>query len=168
MGAPESAQNSKCGSIQTQHDFPHLLCEREIIFFSLFDNGRSSLKWFISSKNPRSSLKWSFRSSLKSFSGSSEGCEVHAGPTCSKKKAHTENTQGKSCWELADPGWQLIFPPFYQGGGLSKSSFSAVLSLVWPEAQKNQRTCNSRTSLPWDLGLRSERRPKGPEHWKHF
>ena len=50
MGAPESAQNSKCGSIQTQHDFPHLLCEREIIFSSPFENGRSSLKCSISSK----------------------------------------------------------------------------------------------------------------------
>ena len=34
MGVPESAQNSKCGSIQTQHDFPHLPCEEEMFLNS--------------------------------------------------------------------------------------------------------------------------------------
>ena len=34
MGAPESAQNSKCGSIQPQHDLPHLLCEETMILNS--------------------------------------------------------------------------------------------------------------------------------------
>ena len=34
MGAPESAQNSTCGFIPTQHDFPYLLssCEGELFF----------------------------------------------------------------------------------------------------------------------------------------
>ena len=30
MGAPESAQNNKCGPVQTQYDFPHPLCEGEM------------------------------------------------------------------------------------------------------------------------------------------
>ena len=30
MGAPETTQNSTCGPIQTQHDFPNLLCEGEM------------------------------------------------------------------------------------------------------------------------------------------
>ena len=39
MGAPESAQNSKCGHIQTQHDFPNALCEGEVFF----SKGRSQI-----------------------------------------------------------------------------------------------------------------------------
>ena len=33
MGAPESAQNAKCGPIQTQHDLPHLLYKTPICGF---------------------------------------------------------------------------------------------------------------------------------------
>ena len=67
MGAPESAQNSECGSIQTPHDFPYLIGEG---------------KWF--------SCKWSTgsqpeKSSLKLFSQSSECSEVHAGLTSGSK-----------------------------------------------------------------------------------
>ena len=42
MGAANSAQNNKCGSIQTQHEFPHLLYEGKCFF----ENAGSSLKWF--------------------------------------------------------------------------------------------------------------------------
>ena len=52
MAAPVSAQNSTYGSIQTQHDSLHLLCEGGIFFLVLFENARSSSKWFISSSTP--------------------------------------------------------------------------------------------------------------------
>ena len=57
-------QNSKCGSIQAQHDFPHLLCSGGMFLNSsimqLFEDARSSLQWF-------------FRSSLKLFSKKGNG-----------------------------------------------------------------------------------------------
>ena len=43
MGAPESAQNSRCGRIQTQHDFPHLLSgpEKGVITKGVFSPEKS-------------------------------------------------------------------------------------------------------------------------------
>ena len=93
MGAPESAQNSTCGSIPRQHDFPHLLHDfANLLFLSLRNCQIIIERVFFFQKCKiifRIIFQIIFKMIFVKFGMLCSSCRAHMW----QQNAHTENTQ---------------------------------------------------------------------------